>query len=247
MKKENSKKISNSLKNKHIYILIALILLGLLTLGFSKAKYVALENKTDSYVAKNFYFESNLLSESTSSYTYGKGKNTIEFTISNNEDELRISEVDIDYTAILTDMNGNEIETKSGTLTSGTINTQTIRFENLATGTYNVAVKSTSPYTKTLYGTFYITEKEESFDFQISDIANSSILYLTINTKDYTGNVLITYPEGLEIDNTDLNIQNYTNSTVTINLKANSEYSLIFFKEDITKTYEKSNFTVVKN
>lgn len=247
MKKENSKKISDSLKNNHIFILIVLVLLGLFLLGFSKAKYVVNEKETDSYVAKNFYFKSDLLSESTSSYTYGKGKNTIEFTISNNEDELRISEVDISYTATLTDMNGNEIETKSGTLTSGAINTQTITFENLATGTYNVAVKSTSPYTKTLYGTFYITEKEENFDFQVSDIANSSILYLTINTKDYTGNVLITYPEGLEIDNTDLNIQNYTNSTVTINLKANSEYSLIFFKEDITKTYEKSNFTVIKN
>ncbi len=233
--------------NKLIYILIILVLLGFFVLGFSKAKYVTNEKETDSYVAKNFYFESNLLSESTSTYTYGKGKNTIEFTISNNEDELRISEVDISYTAILTDINGNEIETKNGTLTSGTISTQTIKFENLSTGTYNVAVKSTAPYAKTLLGTFYITENEESLNYEVSDIVNSSILYLTINAKDYAGNVSITYPEGLEIDNTDLNIQNHTSNTVTVNLKANSEYSLIFFKEDMTKTYEKSNFSVTKN
>lgn len=232
--------------NKVIYILIIAVLLGFFMLGSSKAKYVTNEKEADSYVAKNFYFESNLLAESTKTYTYGKGKNTIEFTIYNNADELRISEVDINYTAVLTDINGNELETKNGTLASGTISTQTIKFENLSTGTYNVTVQSTAPYTKTLSGTFYITEKEESLNYEVSDIANSSILYLTINTKDYAGNVLITYPEGLQIDNTDLNIQNQTSNTITVNLKANSEYSLIFFKEDATRIYEKSNFSVAK-
>jgi len=244
-KKNNFKKFITS---KNIFILVALVLLGLFMLAFSKAKYVANEENTDSYVAKSFYLESDLLNTSGSNaYTYGEGKNAIEFTISNNEDELRFSEVDIEYIATLTDINGTVIKTKTGTLTSGALSKETIRFENLDTGTYEVTVKATSPYTKTLYGTFYITSKDENLSYEVSDTKNSSILYLTINTKDYVGNVLITYPAGVVIDNTNLDIINSTSNTVKIKLEANSEYSLMFFKEDITKVYEKENFTVVKN
>lgn len=248
MKKSKSNHLNKTLTYKHIYFFIVLVALAFFMLSFSKAKYVKNEEETDSYVAKTFYFESNLLttSKSDNTYVYGEGENTITFTIANYEDELRISEVDIYYTATLTDINGNTIETKSGTLTQNELLTDTVTFENLETGTYNVTVNSTSPYTKTLQGTFYITAKDENISQEVSDTENSAMLYLTISTKDYEGDVLITYPEGLAIDNTDTHIENLTNSTVTINFETNSEYAIIFFKEDITKTYTTSDFTVVK-
>lgn len=240
------KKAKKIIKNKHIYMFSVIVLLGFFMLTLSKARYVANEENTNGYIAKNFYFNSDLLSTSEDTiYTYGNGENAIELTLYNNEDELRFSEVDIAYTVILTDGNGTEIETKSGTLAGGKINTETINFDDLSTGTYNVTATATSPYTKTLYGTFYITEKNDTLSYEVSDSENSSILYLTISTNDYSGEVIVTYPNGVIINNTDLIIESYSdNSTITINVNANSEYSLIFFKEDITNVFSKEDFAI---
>lgn len=234
--------------NKKIFMLLILFILSISMVFFSQAKYVFEDEQTDSYVAKNFYFKSNLLTtNTTTSYTYGNGENKIEFTISNSEDELRFSEVDINYTATLKDLSGNVIETQEGTLSKDTLDIKTISFTDLETGTYKVTLESTSPYSKILYGTFYITAKDENINYEVSDSENSSILYLTINAKDYAGDVLIAYPSGLKFDNTDSKIKSYTDTTLTISFENYSEYSLIFFKEDITQIYKTADFTVEKN
>ena len=244
-------------KNKNILLIISFVIfLGFFS--YSLAKYIDDRKKEFLYEAKAFYFESNYLNDiaSVKSYTLEKGIDYVEFDIENNIDQLRYSDVTINYTVTLTDLEGNAVKDKSGasvspitaTLANGSIKKNTHRFSNLKGGVYVVNAISKKPYTKTIRANFIITNDNTSISYSVTDTANSPILQLTVNTNDYNGNIKITWPDGVTPDNTNSLFTDvtsgYTSSNKTISVVKNGEYTFQFFKQNPTTVFVKDNFKV---
>lgn len=238
--------------------IILIILIPFLFISFSLAKYISNRHENFLYEAKSFYFESDLLSDSTEqkSYSYQRGIDSIRLNLSNNADELRYSEVNIEYKVSITDLsgnnitdkNGNVVSTVEGTLKKGEINTTTIEFNNLSTGAYIVTAETLKPYKKLIQANFILTEADNAISYEVSDAIDSPILNLIINTKDYAGNIKISWPKGVAPDNTDSYFKNvntgYSKSNITIRFESNSEYIFNFFKEDPSSAFDSTDFTV---
>lgn len=99
------------------FLILFCVLLVLITAGVT-ARYIQKTDKNDVAVAKEFYFKSDLLDGNTHTIapTDSDGKGSITITLMNHADELRYSEVDIDYTVSVeevTDSSGS-----SGTASS---------------------------------------------------------------------------------------------------------------------------------
>lgn len=237
---------------------LLLFLIPFLFWGVALAKYIMTKNQNLLYEAQAFYFESDLLYDNTNqlSYTYPKGSDSINFILKNNTDELRYSEVTIEYQVSITDINGNsikdkngdEIENVEGTLNKGQINSTEIEFDNLKPGVYVITAESTNPYHKQLKANFILNESIYDIDHTVNDAKESSVLNLTITTEDYQGDIKISWPQGVTPNNNDPFFKNinsgYNESNTTINFNANSEYVFLFFKEDTSKVYTTSDFSV---
>lgn len=238
-----------------------LILIPIMLIGGSVAKYVNEKNNDIVYEAKNFYFESDLLSDNTNpkAYTYEKGRDSIVFSLKNNIDELRFSDVETQYVVNITDIHGNNVQDKSGNnieqktgkLSNNNIEEQIIEFTNLPSGTYLITAKAVKPYERTLKASFVLSEKEEDIIYEIHDSANSPILQLTIQTEDYSGDINISWPAGVAPDSTNEKFSGvntgYLQGSATITFEANSEYTLPFFKEQPSSSYSKDDFSVERN
>lgn len=240
-----------------IYKLI-LILLAIMLIGGTVAKYVSEEKKETIYQAQSFYFKSSTLSDSsiTKTFTLEKGLNTIKIDLNNFEDNLRFSDVSIDYVVSISDTNGNQVTDinenivteKVGNFAKKQKLTKSVEFSNLKTGTYTVTAKSVNPYTKTLKANYVITEDENNIDYTVSDVLGSSVLQLTITTTDYSGNVTISWPQGLAPDSTDIKLANantgFSQGSCQVRFEANSEYTFQFFKQNPNTKYEKTDISV---
>lgn len=252
--------MKNIVNNKKIYFIV-LILIFLFFTASVLAKYLLKKHESFLYDANDFYFESNLLAENTNqkAYTYKHGIDYIEFILKNNIDELRYSDVSITYMVTITDLNGNNVNDKSGniinpiidTLEKGAINNSTVKFENLKTGTYTVTAISTKPYKKQLQANFILTNEDDSITYQVSDAADSPVLNLTVSTKDYHGNVKITWPVGVAPDSTDVNFETlntgYASGKQIVSFKSDSEYVFRFFKENSLLVYTDADFSVERS
>ncbi len=243
--------IINKRKRKIIIILVVAVAL----IGTAFARYMYNYKENSLYEAENFYFTSDLLTEDGKAYRYQKGVNSIKVNIYNSVDELRYTEYDIKYIATITDISSeinisksddiiNEIQ---GTISGDSRNSKEITFDNLKDGTYRVKVTTLSPYVKTLEATFVITNADNSIKYDVSDSSDSTVLFLTITTVDYSGNIKITIPDGIYPDNTDnsfsnINIDN--SKTINILFKQNSSYTYKFFKSNPQSVYSKDNFIV---
>lgn len=245
--------------NKKVNIkFILAILITLFFVSFSLAKYISTRNTNFLYEAKSFYFVSDLLSDNIDqkSYSYKRGIDTISLNLSNNIDELRYSEVTIEYEVSITDLDGNSIQDKDGntissiqgTLSKGEINTTKIEFANLSSGAYVVTAKAIKPYKKQIQANFILTDNDYTIDYEVSDAVDSPVLNLTINVTDYSDKIKISWPDGVAPNNTnsffkDVNT-GYSNSNIIISFGANSEYIFNFFKEDPTSVFDSSDFIV---
>ena len=241
------KKDKNKIKTGLNLNLILLILIPTLLIGLTVAKYIKEEQLEVAYQAKNFYFQSDLLTESVEvpEYTYSEGIDTISFYLKNNDDSLRYSEVDISYTATIT-KDGEICDTKEGTILKDAVNLERVEFTNLEAGEYIVTAKATSPYEKTLSGKFTISPKNENIEYEVIDTANNPVIKLTITTKDYAGDIVIAYPEGVVPDNTNEKLTEVTTSNVTTTFEENSSYTFTFLKTNPVNVYAKTDFTVTK-
>ena len=239
--------------NKLLIILIPVALIGV-----TAAKYVKESSVEIIYEAKNFYFESYVLSNNTDprAYTYEIGNDTISFDLKNNIDDLRASEVDIEFVATITDIQGNTVQDKNGeivneqtgTLYSSSIDSQEIEFKNLPSGNYLITAKAVTPYEKTLTATFVLTEKDEEIRYEVHDTVNSPILQLTIITEDYSGDLQINWEKGVAPDSTNSKFTSvdtgYEAGSEVVTFEANSEYTFQFFKEEPSLVYTNENFLV---
>ena len=240
------------------YKLIIFAIVFIVFFGTALAKYVSKKENESLYEAGNFYFCSNELNnnEQIPTYTLKTGIDYIEFTINNNEDNLRFSENEINYKVIITDLDGNEVKDKNekkldeitSKLEKNKIDSKTHKFENLKDGMYKVTATSTKPYKKEISAIFIITNSNKQIDYQVVDTENSPILKLIITTHDYSGDVVITWPDNVTVDNTIDEFRNvksgYDSSSKTITVNKNSEYIYQFFKKDPTNLFSKDDFEV---
>lgn len=243
----------NVLKKKRTIILIILISICLFTYVY--AKYLTSYKDSSLYVSEDFYFDSDLLTKEGKNYKYQTGVNIISIVLKNNEDELRYSESDIDYEVKIVDLTGKsvtsttgeKIESITGTLKGGKITSEVVTFDNLKAGTYRIEATTKSPYATTLKATFVVSEVDKNIDYEVSDSAGSTVLFLTINSVDYKGVVNFTVPKGLLADNTIEALSNVDLSksrNIKLNFKENSSYTYKFFKENPNALYSKSDFLI---
>ena len=122
---EKNSKIS---RKKVIISAIAVVLsLCALMTGMFVAKYLNERSSDNLVIAKNFYFTSNLLDGKE--HTLAPGSTSVTFTLGNHEDDLRYSEVDIDYTVTVqrvqeaTDSDGDTGTNNTGASATGTNDT----------------------------------------------------------------------------------------------------------------------------
>ena len=241
------KKRSNNKKMNIFLNVILLFGIPCLIIGSSVAKYISDKNIDMIYNAKDFYFESDLLKdvEEQVEYEFEKGVNNISFYLKNNEDNLRFSQVDVDYNVDLT-KNGNVIDTKVGTLLKDTVDTKLIEFYDLEPGEYVITAEATKPYSKKLTGKFNLIEEDKSFTWELKDFENSPVVELTVNSEGYEGTITITYPIGVQPDNADYKLKTVTSSYVTSDFNKNSSYTYTFFKNNPVNVFKKEDFTVSK-
>ena len=141
--------------NKKTTILIGIGVLLLCLIGLSIgsvfAMYASQKDSKAPYKTPDFYFESDLLTESAgTSYTLGKSSSDITFKLKNYADSLRFSDTDIEYTVTLQPENASA-QIKTGKITGGAANEVTVTFENLDRGMgYTVTAETTKPYVKTI-------------------------------------------------------------------------------------------------
>ena len=236
-----------------------IIFIPLLVAGVTFAQYVSEKHNEAVFQTGSFYFESTVLKEENPPiYEYEKGVNSISIDLNNFADELRNSELDINYTVSLTDsngntmtdMNGNTIADKTGVLPKNRKHTENIEFKNLKSGTYTVTANATSPFQKTLKANFVITQKDDEIKYSVSDSIRSAILQLTISTQDYSGDIQINWPEGVSPNSSDSKFQNvntgFSQGNYVIHFEANSEYTFNFFKKDPNNVFKTENFSIEK-
>lgn len=236
-------------KHTHFrYIIIIAIICIASIIAISYAKYTQKAKSNNAYTTENFYFESDLLKENEGAeYNFGDGENSININLKNNADELRYTNQDISYKVLLADSSENTVATKEGTITGGDVNSSAVTFDNLTSGTYTVVAKALTPYTKTLTGKFKINSTNDDINYSVKDTSGSTNLNVTLITNSYSGNVTITFPDGLLPNNIETNFASITSTSATLNVNANSEYSIQFFKTDTSQNYTESNIKVTKS
>ena len=237
---------------KKKFLIVYLILLTIIiTMTVVLGKYLQELKNNTLYEAENFYFRSDLLSEDIKSYTLQRGVNKIVIHLYNSEDRLRYTKVDINYVVKLEKINddGNlvKVREENGVLSNSGFTDNEVVFDNLENGKYKVSAIAINPYTKILEGNFVITNNDNRIDYSVGDNVDSTVMFLTIKTVDYTGNIKIKFLDGLYPDNNEeafknVNIDN--SKEVIVNFKNNSSYSYRFYKENPKKVFNKNEFQV---
>lgn len=169
---------------------IAVVLsLCALTVGMLVAKYLN-DRSSDGLVrAKNFYFTSNFLDGKE--HTLAPGSTSVTFTLGNHEDDLRYSEMDIEYTVTVD--NGATITNDKGTLAKGSVKDAEVTVSNLKTGKYTVTAVGTGGYSKTLTATIVVPAKAAQL-YQRQESPTGEYILLTVwNEGDAAGKVTIEY------------------------------------------------------
>lgn len=236
MKRRSNGRMSDSKANKRIYVLLMLLVMTvILSSAVSNlfAKYVSTQTKQQTATAPQFYFESDLLTEEGAAYTFSSAMGQISFYLYNHADELRVSEIDINYTVTVT-CEEEDIATVQGTLSASANGTSArINLPPLTPGkTYTVQAVGENGYTRTLRATFYVTD--ESGFYKYVDTTNLYFVELTVWTQNTTDTYTVTFPAGLIPDNTceGLETVQTTGRTFCVNLTPYSSQTFRFFIPD---------------
>ena len=142
------------IKKRTVVIIAGLILIA--SIGGVFAKYVYYNSGKIQLSAKEFYFTSNLLKEETGKYVLNATATEISFTLGNNADKLRFSQVDITYDISVTTKNGGAVPeviyaNPEHKLLKGAVSETTVTLKNLVKGeTYIVTATGNAKYRKVL-------------------------------------------------------------------------------------------------
>lgn len=244
---------------RNIIIITAAILL--VTIGGVLAKYIYDSFGSNLMFAKEFYFTSNLLKEDTAKYILNSTATEVSFTLGNNKDKLRVSQVDITYTV--------SVETKSGgnapeiihsntdhILSKDSIHEATITLKNLVKGeTYIVTAIGTSGYKQILRAEFTVSDSDETIYMNL-DTSSPSYVLLTVWTNNISGELYVSTPADLIPDNTDpvlravynYNGSGYEKIEFTDKENFNKKYSSYTYRFFVDKqSFNIENFTASIN
>lgn len=252
MKKRNTdhkKRVRLALTGGVLVVVLMVILVVRVFVGNGLwAKYLYEEEQESLYIAENFYFESDYLVEPTGGvdghYKVKEGVDEISVTLCNYADELRNSEVDIDYTVTLNRTEG-VAKTEKGTLVKNQKSEAVITFSDLSAGTYTVTASST-PYGKTLQATFEVRDAVSELHYSVNDSKGSPFLEVVVTNMDYEGDVFISLPAGVRPDNTDPLMEAAKENSCTVKMESYSSYTFLFFKDDPSQVYSASDITLSK-
>lgn len=218
-------------------ILCGILLIGMMLIGSSVAKYVYQSDTTSLQTAKSFYLESDLLQEDNAPrYTLKAGENDIEFAIMNYPDQLRISEVDIACEVILY-KDEDIIKEEVIVLNKENQNKKIIKYEDCLEGEYHAVVRTEAPYSKVLTAYFTVVSENDDIQYTVNDKVGSPTLQVVVKTMDYQGSIKIKLPEGVYPDNTDGLMSQATGNVCEVNVSKHSSYTFQFFKQVPSRDY----------
>lgn len=197
------------------------------------SKYVHANKEQAAVQAQEFYFESNQLSVDGVDYEISAGTNSITFELKNYPDDLRVAQVDIDF-SVEVEENENVVYTTTGKLEGRKKSIQNVTFPVEQGKTYVVTATGTKGFKKDLTATFIV--KESEVEAYTSAIVTKEYILLTVWTKNISGNVKVSeIPVDLIPDNTIDILKNVKQGdsefTDTVNFtKPYSSYSYRFFR-----------------
>ncbi len=227
-------------KKKITVAVISAVSVLILMLGIapSLAKYVTEYGKQSEVVSDNFYFTSDYLSESAipEHKIYG---DSVSFEIRNYIDSSRVNASDIVYTVTATD---GTLSFDGRPLIGGTENCAKITLTysgEEAEKEITVTVTSSSPYVKELKAKFVFTKP--ALRYEITDSVGSYYAELYIYTGDTAQPVTVNWDKAkLLIDETNdfvFGKLNADKNAASVSIPAHTTVKIAFFKNDITKDY----------
>lgn len=201
--------------------------------------------RSDGWVkAYDFYFTSNLLDGGT--HTLAPGSKEVTFTLSNHADELRYSEVDINYEVKVTDKSGDPVVVTITSYNEGTVPGDTgtlkmnqksdaeVTISGLQAGTYTVTATGDGGYKKTLTAEIKVLPEDAKLYWNTENVSDGYTLLTVWNEGDTSGNVTIEYT-GIP-DNTNPNMEGWKTNGQKEDIKIEPHESKVFrfFGETVT-------------
>ena len=197
--------------SKTVYAIVAIVLLSALAVGGIFAKYVKALQNDGQVTSPAFYFTSDELSQTPVTYVLNptsENSTSFSFTVRNHADQLRYADKEITYRVSVTPSEGvkiklGEMETSEGTLSGGRLSSERVTLSGLQNGvTYTVSVTGEAGFQTTLSATVTVKPSEAEIYRQVDD-SDLNYVLLTVWTKDLSGDVSVSFPEGLIPDTTD--------------------------------------------
>lgn len=224
-------------KRKNINIaasaLAVCFVLSVVLIGVVVARYQRQLRSDGSVRAQEFYFTSNLLDGDT--HMFAPGSTEVTFTLGNHADELRVSEMDIDYEVTIAPDGGEPETIKKGTLKKGEVSDEDVTISGLEAGTYVVTAVGTGGYSQTLTATIVVPAITNRI-YQHQDNVSGEYILLTVwNEGDKEGTVTIEYT-GIP-DNTNPDMKDWsTNGKKEIKIAPHESKVFRFFSGMVTVT-----------
>ena len=226
---------------------IVLLLMGmgaLVLAGGVLARYVLFWDSEGAVAQPDaFYFTSDLLTETGSSYDVFDWGDGIPIEIKNYEDAKRVTASDITYEVtcapdgVITDQNGAAL---SGSIKisgkSAADSLIVILPQDKTAKEIRVTVTSTAPYRKTLTATFQATGTRQ-LRYRVDDAAGSSAAKLLVMGGPVTKTVTLTWSAGLAPDRTEPDLKFGGGASATLEVPAGVSYSILLFKDDPSRNY----------
>ena len=228
----HKEKSANKNRKKKTYTAAVLLLVFILTTGMLVAKYISERNSNGLVRANNFYFTSSLLDGK--SHTLAPGSTSLTFTLGNHEDDLRFSEMNIDY-EVTVDNAAVKIENGTGRIEKGAVNDAEVTISDLQAGTYIITAVGKGGYSKTLTATIVVPEKETQI-YQYQDTTADEYILLTVwNEGDKPGTATITYTGAPDNTNPDMTSWQ-TNGQQEVTIEPHESKTFRFFGGTVSVT-----------
>lgn len=237
-------------KSRRVWLIVIALLVVLFGVELSAnhgvlAKYITSRTQPQSLVTTNmFYFRSNYLTDAatTPEISLNPGTTSVDIELYNFADELRNSELDIQYTISVTSSNGGSgslsknTDVLTGVSAGTTKSTDTVTLSGLENGkSYTVTAvgKSKTNAQSTTYGGY---EKTIKATFTVGSETPKVYKYLDKSNPDYCllmvwttgsakGNAQIGYPVNLIPDNTDPAMSGWTTGPATNKAETTASFS----------------------
>ena len=224
-------------KNRRIRIPLFILIIAGITLAFAGiavARYTMQKSESGLIAAKDFYFTSDFLKESTENAEYFVDPaGAISINLYNYADSLRTTPGEITYRVEV--VGGSYTDSAAGAIGSSAATAVLTIVPTGNAASVTVTVTSVKPYTKVLTATF---KREKGNLVTIEDAEGKRAAVLTMTCADDSKEITIILPPGVIPDKANDNVKSYTTGTpdkCVFNSPGYGVYSLILLKSDSNK------------